>query len=177
MFSKRVAQAFVLVVVLAAVALGPPSEAEAQTYNWSTVTVDSAGSVGEYTSLVLGANGDAMISYHDGTPNLDLKFAICDLSATGCDQAGDWTRVTVETVGDMGRHTSIAVGSNGDPVISYYDGTNYDLKFATCDLSATGCDQTGDWGTVTVDSTGTVGEYASITVDMNGDPMISYRKG
>ena len=51
---------------------------------------------------------------------------------------------------------------------------------AICDVSESAngnCDQTDDWGSVTVDSTGTVGQYTSISVDVNGDPMISYRKG
>jgi hypothetical protein len=122
---KRLAQTVLFAALLASLALALPDDAQAQAYNWSTVAVDSTGSVGEYTSIAVDANGDPMISYHDGTPNLDLKFAVCDLSES----------------------------TNGN------------------------CDQSGDWGSVTVDSTGTVGQYASISVDVNGDPMISYRKG
>jgi hypothetical protein len=180
---KRLAQTVLFAALLASLALVLPDDAQAQSHDWSTVAVDSTGAVGEYTSIAVDANGDPMISYHDGTPNLDLKFAICDLSASAngnCDQTGDWSTMTVDVAGDMGRHTSIVVDSDGDPVISYYDGTNYDLRFAICDLSEStngNCDQSGDWGTVAVDSTGTVGEYSSVSVDVNGDPMISYRKG
>ena len=39
-------------------------------------TVDSAGSVGQYSSVTIGADGLALISYYDET-NGDLKVAHC----------------------------------------------------------------------------------------------------
>jgi hypothetical protein len=150
-----------------------------QTGDWNTVTVDAAGDVGGFNSVAVGASGDPMISYMDVT-NWDLKFAICDLSATGngnCDQAADWNVVTVDAAGDVGLYTSVAVGATGDPVISYLNDTDDDLKFAICDLSASAngnCDQTADWGIVTVDAPGDVGRETSITVEASGDPMIAY---
>jgi hypothetical protein len=150
-----------------------------QTGDWSTTTVDSAGQVGEYTSIAVDSNGDPMISYYDGSTQ-DLKFAVCDLSGStngNCDQTGDWSAATVDSAGMVGMYTSIAVDANGDPMISYHDGSTQDLKFAVCDLSAStngNCDQTGDWSTATADSAGTVGLFMSIAVDGNGDPVISY---
>ena len=41
---------------------------------WILTTVDSGGSVGEYTSLAFGPDGQPAISYRD-VSNLDLKFA------------------------------------------------------------------------------------------------------
>ena len=65
-------------------------------------------------------------------------------------------------------------------MISYYDWTNEDLKFAICDLSEStngNCDQTSDWSGETVDSEGNVGDWTSIEVDANARPMISYAGG
>ncbi|OGS43158.1 MAG: hypothetical protein A2539_08540 [Elusimicrobia bacterium RIFOXYD2_FULL_34_15] len=69
----------------------------------------------------------------------------------------------------MGEFTSIAVDTNNSPHISYYDVTNYDLKYA----SWTGT----NWSIKTVDSTGVVGDYTSIALDTNNRPHISYRAG
>lgn len=41
---------------------------------WTTTTVDSAGEIGEYTSLAVDAAGGVHISYLDGT-NAELRYA------------------------------------------------------------------------------------------------------
>ena len=159
--------------LLAAVALGSPHQAHA--YGWSTVTVDAEADVSS-GSIAVDANGDPMISYKDAT-NDDLKFATCDRSATNCDQSADWSTVTVDSAGSVGFDTSIAVDANGDPMISYFDFANDDLKFAICDRSESiggNCDQTADWSTVTVDAEGIVRRYLSLALNDSGDPMISY---
>jgi len=176
---KRMSQAFFFAALLAAVATGLPGEAHAQAYSWTTVTVDAEGDVGECTSIAVDASGDPTIAYYDGT-NSDLKFAICDRSASAngnCDQTADWSMVTVDTEGDVGDDTSIAVDVDGDAVISYRAITNSDLKFAICDRSASAngnCDQPSDWSIVTVDAAGTSAMQTSVAVDGDGHPMISY---
>ena len=178
---KRKAAFFLGLVVPAAIllvmaALGSPHQAHADT--WSTVTVDAEAEAFS-TSIAVDVNGDAMISYQDST-DYSVKVAVCDLSEStnaNCDQTGDWSTVTVDTEGDMGLNTSIAVDANGDPMISYHDTTNHTLKFAMCDRSAStsgNCDQTADWSTVIVDVGGDVGKHISVWVNANGDPMISY---
>src|SRR3989339_1770192 len=74
---------------------------------------------------------------------------------------------TIDSNGIVGEFTSIAVDTNNSPHISYYDVTNYDLKYA----SWTGT----NWSIKTVDSTGNVGSYTSIALDSNNRPHISYR--
>ena len=59
------------------------------------------------------------------------------------------TPVTVDSTGRVGLYTSLSIVA-GNPAISYFDSTNYDLKYVRAsDASGT------SWGTpVTVDSTG-----------------------
>ena len=133
----------------------------------SLATVDSVGSVGMYTSLTLDSSGNPVISYWDNS-NGALKLAHCnDVNCTG----GDESIVTLDSAGNVGTYTSLALDSSGNPVISYHDSTNGDLKLAHCnDVNCTG----GDESIVTVDNTGDVGEYTSLALDSSGYPVISY---
>jgi len=89
-------------------------------------TVDSAGTVGFDTSLALDGSGIPVTSCIDGT-NSDLKMVHCnDPSRAG----GDESLITVDSTGDVGLHTSLVLDASGNPVASYYDGTNSDLKLA-----------------------------------------------
>jgi len=78
-----------------------------------------------------------------------------------------WTNVTdqpdlrpgfyqgaLDTGGWVGEHTSITIGSDGLPIISYNDSSNYDLKTAHCNDTA--CTTTS---INTLDSTGNVGRF------------------
>ncbi len=77
-----------------------------------------------------------------------------------------WHIETVDSDDDVGRYSSIALDSNGNPHITYYDGTYQDLKYAHHD---------GTWHIETVDAAGDVGEYSSIALDSGDNPHISYR--
>ena len=123
------------------------------------------GDVGWYTSIAIGSNGYPVISYYDAT-NKDLKVAAC----TTTDCTGTPTITTVDSDGNVGVETSIAIGDNGYPVISYYDATNGDLKVAAC----TNADCTMTPSITTVDSDGTVGRYPSIAIGDNGHAVIAY---
>ncbi len=130
-------------------------------------TVDSTGNVGSYTSIAIGTDGFPVICYFDET-NDDLKVAKCnDAACTG----GNETISTVDGAGRVGVYTAIAIGTDGLPVISYYDSTNGDLKVAKCnDAACTGGNETLS----TVDSAGSVGAYTAIAIGTDGFPVISY---
>ena len=129
--------------------------------------VDSGGTVGEHTSIAIGADGLPVIAYHDGA-NFALKVAKC---ADAVCSAGTSTLSTVDSGGTLGFNNSIAIGADGLPVISYWDNSNGNLKVAKCVNAA--C-TTGTSALSTVDSAGVVGLYTSIAVGADGLPVISY---
>lgn len=74
----------------------------------------------------------------------------------------------VDSTGDVGRYSSIAVGVDGFPLISYYDATNENLKVAHCEDD--GCTS----ATITVlDSVGT-NSTSSVAIGSDGLGLIGY---
>ncbi|MBI5149731.1 MAG: hypothetical protein HZA28_03055 [Candidatus Omnitrophica bacterium] len=90
-------------------------------------TVDSTGDVGSYTSIAKGTDGFPVIAYYDLT-NYYLKAAKCGNAS--CSSGNTFT--IVDSTGFVNYRTfpSIAISTDGEPVISYYDNTNTNLKVA-----------------------------------------------
>ncbi len=135
--------------------------------------------VGEYSSLALDSSGNPRISYYDES-NKDLKYAAWDgtrwvittvdgtnykKGQKGCNWDGDYGRNQDKSI-KVGKYSSLALDSSGNPRIGYYDESNKDLKYAAWDGTR--------WVITTVDRSKRVGEYASLKLDTNGDPRISY---
>ncbi|MEK6606239.1 MAG: hypothetical protein AABZ30_01130, partial [Myxococcota bacterium] len=134
--------------------------------NWTLTSVDDvANQVGRYASIDLDpASGVLHVSYYDSTA-LDLKYARCDFPATACDAQAEWTKMTIDTSGDSGRWSSIALGA-GRPHVAYSSGAT--LKHAWCDAGdATCATSLAAWSFETVtnnDVSANYGEYASLGV-------------
>ena len=77
-----------------------------------------------------------------------------------------WTLTTVDSTDRVGFSTSLAFTPGGQPAISYFDATNFALKYAVFNGST--------WTLTTVDSTGYVGEFTSLAFTPGGQPAISY---
>ena len=73
------------------------------------------------------------------------------------------------SVGVVVAYTSIAIGTNGNPIISYYDNANGSLKVAACNNPT--CTTSTN---TTIDNNNDVGTYTSIAIGTNGNPIISY---
>ena len=134
--------------------------------NWDIVFVDTTDSM-SMTSIAIDSNDALHISYLDYT-NKDLKYATC---SSGCTSASNWNNVSIDTTGDRGWYSSIAIDSNDAVHISYYDLSGKNLKYATCSSS---CTTASNWDAVLVDTTGYVGLLSSIAIDSNDAVHISY---
>jgi hypothetical protein len=75
-----------------------------------------------------------------------------------------WDIETVDHIGDVGSHSSLATDADGGLHISYQDVTNNDLRYAR--------KSGGQWTIETVDSNG--GQFTSIVVDDEGAAHIAY---
>ncbi|MEK7107006.1 MAG: hypothetical protein AAB899_02365, partial [Patescibacteria group bacterium] len=132
--------------------------------NWAKVAIDTTGNVGQYTSLVLDSS-KPRVAYYD-VNNDALKYASCDAN---CTTASNWTKVAVDSAGNVGQYASLAMDAN-KPRIAYYDNTNNIFRYASCDVT---CATASNWTKIAVDSTTNRGQYTSLGID-SSKPRASY---
>jgi hypothetical protein len=132
-----------------------------------TTVEDPLNVVAIETALAIGQDGLPIIAYGDFTAGA-LKVAHCnDLACSGQDET-----ITVVEAGAFESYVSIAIGTDGLPVIAYYDGVADALKVAHCnDAACTGQNETI---TLVDDPANNVGRQCSIAIGGDGLPIISY---
>ncbi len=120
---------------------GPPTFSSGQETSFCSAPsinfADGAGGRdrGYYTSIAIPADGNPVISHHDGTVDSQLlRFVKCANSACTAISA---VRNVDSTVG-VGGFSSIAVPADNLPVIAYLDDPQGALKFAKCRTATCG---------------------------------------
>ena len=93
----------------------------------TVTTVDAGGIVGVQNSITIGSDGLPIVAYRDTTNNA-LKMAKCGNAACS---AGNLL-ATLDSSGNVGEYTAITIGTDGLPIIAYFDRTNMALKVLKC---------------------------------------------
>jgi len=133
--------------------------------NESIAVPEAYGNVGEWTSLVLDASGNPVVSYWYRTDD-ELKVLHC--GNPNCTAGNSIT--SPDKVGSVGWWTSLALDSVGRPVVGYHDGTNGDLKVLHC--GNVNC--TAGNAITSPDTAYDVGYYISLVLDSSSRPVVSY---
>ena len=135
----------------------------------ATITpLDTAGDVGQFTSITIGTDGLGLISYYKGGSDGDLKVAHCSNVACTVATITNLDDPASEA-SDVGRGTAITI-TDGKPLIAYYDLTLGNLKIVICANES--CTSAQDL--FVADSTGDVGEYPAVALNLFDVPVISY---
>lgn len=96
--------------------------------------------------------------------------AIAQNGSVTCADAPGGTQIHTLDSSFAGQHSAVAIGSDGFPIVAYYDDSAGNLNIAHC-MDAT-CNASPLISTA--DSAGNVGTYASIAIGLDGLPIIAY---
>lgn len=137
--------------------------------NVSTTADDVTNNVGTFTSIAVPADGRPVISHYDSTA-FALRITKCGNPACS---AGNVSTNVDDPANSVGAYSSIVIGTDGLPVVSYLDSTAGALKVIKCGNAS--C-STGNAITTVDDlpAPAQVGLYSSIAMGSDGFPVISH---
>jgi len=134
--------------------------------------------LGANTSTTSYSSAPSILTYHFAN-EIEVSIAGSEMSLQDAIDQGEFEIIdetniitTVDTAGTTGMFTSIAIGADNLPVVSYTDYTNYDLKILKCGNNACTSGNT----ITAVDTAGTTGLDPSMTIGADGLPIMSYYK-
>lgn len=115
----------------------------------------------------LGSPGQTSIQLdEDGTPSITFSGS-GGVSLYRCDSAS-CSSGTSNVVGS-GSDSSLALGVNASPFVSYYGGSSLNLgRCSNAECTSTSTDS------MIIDSGGDIGQYSSLKLDSNNNPVIAY---
>lgn len=132
----------------------------------SYAVLDTPGTIGEASALAIRPDGRPVVVYGitvSGTPQLRLRI---------CDQAA-CTSSSIVTVDASGVYTggsvSLALRSDGTPLVGYRDSVNADLRAYICDNPACSTGQPR-----LIEGSGDTGEFNAVGWGASGFPLLSY---
>ena len=131
------------------------------------IEINSADNTGQYSSIAIGTDGSPVISHYNATDG-DLNFYKCQDNADTCDLG---TNTEISNADNVGQHTSIAIGTDGRPIISHYNSTDAELNVYRCGSDDNVC---GGGFNSEVNSTDSAGQHISIAIATDSRPVISY---
>ncbi|MBI5441062.1 MAG: choice-of-anchor D domain-containing protein [Deltaproteobacteria bacterium] len=131
-------------------------QAAASRAEWVVQSVDRPDNVGRYSSVAVDRDNRVHISYFSDTHG-ELKYAKKDANTP-------WVTATLDSRGETGLYTSLAVGNYAH--ISYYSANSTKLHYAE--------NPGGVWRTDEVEAAHDVGNFTSLAVDANEKIHISY---
>lgn len=133
----------------------------------STTIDNPANAVGTDTSIALGVDGRAVISHQDGTAGA-LRITHC--ANVACTAADSSTNVD-NPANVVGSHSSVAIGTDGFPVISHRDATIGGLRLTHCGNAT--C--TAGVTSLTLDNPpGDAGYASSLAIGADGLAIVSH---
>ncbi|MEY2400605.1 MAG: hypothetical protein QOJ08_716, partial [Ilumatobacteraceae bacterium] len=137
-------------------------------------TVDSTSNRGQYSSLVLDAVDNPIISYYDDLTG-KLFLATCnDVDCADGDDAASGPVNTGDGTDNVGQYSSLALNLfDENPTIAYYN-TNDGLKLVHCNNQ----DCAGSQSSALVSPAGPeYGTSLSMAIDSSSNPAIAYYDG
>jgi hypothetical protein len=137
---------------------------------WQHTLVDFQSSKGKKyldgdSSLAIGADGQLYVAYINASMRT-INYAWREGAA--------WHQVTVDSLVSTGAEAdrvSLKLDKSGHPHVVYYDSGLGTLKYATWDKDSNKDKQ--EWRREIIDS-GNAGQYASLCLDQNDQPYVSY---
>jgi hypothetical protein len=136
----------------------------------TTRSGDPDGNSGLAPSIVIGSNNNPVIAYTDSDAQA-LKIYVC--ADTTC-SSGTERIVDGLTSTDFGGYNSIAIGSDGNPVVSFYDYQYGTLKMYVCGDASCSYPHSSSVGRI-LDENGSPGfQGSSLAIGSDNNPVIAY---
>jgi len=123
----------------------------------------TTNTIGSFPSIAVGTDGFPIISSRDSTGN-----ALVVVHCTAVDCSSVSLPIIADAVGRTGYLSSIAIGTDNYPIISYYDSSTWDLTVHHC------TNETCLSGDSQVLDRTDINDHTSMAIGIDGFPIMSY---